>query len=62
MLTLEEERAQRLAFLSKLSPEDLLEELLAIIHRDGGHYADEHGLAKAVADAEVIVLELRDGK
>jgi hypothetical protein len=43
---------ERLAFLSKLAPEDLLEELLATIHGDGGHYSDEHGLAKAVADAE----------
>jgi hypothetical protein len=38
--------------LSKLSPEDMLEELLAVIHGDGGHYSDAHGLAKAVADAE----------
>lgn len=26
-------------------------ELLAVIHRDGGHYVEEHGLEKAVADA-----------
>jgi hypothetical protein len=30
----------------------LLEELLATIHGDGGHYSDAHGLAKATADAE----------
>jgi hypothetical protein len=48
----EEGREQRIAFLSKLSPEDMLEELLAVIHGDGGHYSDQHGLPKAVADAE----------
>lgn len=26
-------------------------DLLAIIHRDGGHYVSEYGLKKAVADA-----------
>lgn len=29
----------------------LLRELLAIMHRDGGHYAAKHGLYKATADA-----------
>jgi hypothetical protein len=43
----------RIAHLSKLEPEDMLEELLAVIHGDGGHYSDEHGLPRAVADAEV---------
>lgn len=28
-----------------------LRTLLAILHRDGGHYANEHGLAKATKDA-----------
>lgn len=28
-----------------------LRELLAVIHRDGGHYAEEHGLEKACEDA-----------
>lgn len=32
--------------------------LLARIHRDGGHYADRHGLTKAVADADLVVAEL----
>lgn len=27
------------------------DDLLAIIHRDGGHYVGEHGISKAVADA-----------
>ena len=26
--------------------------LLAVIHRDGGHYQDAHGTDKAIADAE----------
>ena len=32
--------------------------LLCRIHRDGGHYIAEHGLEKAVADADVKVAEL----
>ena len=32
--------------------------LLAIIHRDGGHYVAEHGLDKAVQDAMEIVAKL----
>jgi len=35
-----------------------LKNLLAIIHRDGGHYTGEHGLEKSVADAMKIVAEL----
>ena len=34
--------------------------LLAIIHRDGGHYVAEHGLDKAVQDAMKIVAESHD--
>ena len=33
--------------------------LLAVIHRDGGHYMDEHGLEKACKDAEQIFYSLR---
>lgn len=33
----------------------MLGELLARIHRDGGQYIDQHGLVKAVADADLIV-------
>ena len=36
----------------------LLSNLLARIHRDGGHYEAEHGTAKAVADADVIVANM----
>lgn len=32
--------------------------LLARIHRDGGHYQDEHGTEKACADAETAVVGL----
>jgi hypothetical protein len=45
---------ERASFLAKLEPEDMLEELLAVIHGDGGHYSDQHGLAKATADAEAL--------
>jgi hypothetical protein len=41
------------------SPRDLLRNLLAVIHRDGGHYAAEHGLEKAVSDAMSLVTDLR---
>ena len=37
--------------------EELLN-LLAIIHRDGGHYVAEHGIVKAIKDAQKIVVEL----
>lgn len=33
--------------------------LLAVIHRDGGHYQAEHGLERACADAEKVVIDLR---
>jgi hypothetical protein len=32
--------------------------LLAIIHRDGGHYIDKHGVDKAVKDAYKILGRL----
>ena len=34
-------------------------DLLAVIHRDGGHYIYEHGIEKANADAQTIVLAER---
>lgn len=34
--------------------------LLARIHRDGGHYISKHGIRKATKDAEVVVLAERD--
>ena len=36
---------------------DKLFNLLAIIHRDGGHYIMEHGIDKAVADAVTLSAE-----
>ncbi len=36
-----------------------LSELLAIIHRDGGHYEAQHGTEKAVQDAMNKIHEMR---
>lgn len=36
----------------------MLHDLLARIHRDGGHYVAQHGLDKAVEDADLIVSDL----
>ena len=36
-------------------------DLLCVIHRDGGHYINQHGEAKALADAIKTVYEMRDG-
>ena len=35
--------------------------LLAVIHRDGGHYQSEHGLDKAIADAQDRICDTRAG-
>lgn len=40
-------------------PSHLLKELLATIHRDGGHYAQKHGLDKATKDAIDLILKER---
>jgi len=37
---------------------DKLRDLLAIIHRDGGHYTEEHGLQKSWEDAIIRVPNL----
>ena len=37
----------------------LLSSLLAVIHRDGGHYEDKHGTEKAVEDAMEIICDER---
>ena len=34
-------------------------DVLAVVHRDGGHYITEHGAEKASRDAVDIVLKLR---
>lgn len=42
--------------------EKALGNLLAVIHRDGGHYQAEHGTEKAAKDAEAVVLADRARK
>lgn len=37
--------------------EGRLHNLLARIHRDGGHYTEEHGVEKACRDADLRVAE-----
>ena len=39
----------------KYDYEHHLKELLAIIHRDGGHYTEKHGIEKSVKDAITII-------
>jgi len=39
--------------------ENNLQNLLAVVHRDGGHYASRHGVDKATKDAMRIVVEER---
>ena len=38
---------------------EAISNLLAVIHRDGGHYEAKHGLLKAVEDAEKKVQTWR---
>jgi hypothetical protein len=42
-----------------VSAKHMLSELLAVIHRDGGHYQGEHGINKAVKDAIDLILQER---
>jgi len=35
----------------------ILRELLAVIHRDGGHHTDEVGVAQSVADAISLIYD-----
>lgn len=44
---------QRGIYLSSLDTQDLLGELLSTIHSDNGEYIEEHGLVRAVLDAEL---------
>lgn len=37
--------------------ESMLDDLLCVIHRDGGHYLCEHGLAKSYREGILKVLE-----
>jgi len=38
-----------------MTKEEALNELLAVIHGDGGHYQSRHGALKAIEDATKIV-------
>jgi len=40
-----------------INHESLLLNLLARIHRDGGHYTQEYGIEKSVQDADLKVAE-----
>ncbi len=42
-------------------PSGGLLDLLVTIHRDGGHYVEEHGLDKAIQDAVVAVDNMKFG-
>lgn len=39
-----------------------LVDFLCIIHRDGGHYLDKHGMDKSIKDARKIILPLLQDK
>lgn len=41
------------------SAEHCLRNLLAVVHRDGGHYVSKHGIARATDDAVRVVNDLR---
>ena len=42
-----------------MTKEEALNELLALIHGDGGHYTKDHGTLKSIQDAEKKVIELK---
>jgi len=53
------DRAELIRMLEELKAEKLAaSNLLAVIHRDGGHYQDEHGFVKACEDATTKVHAL----
>jgi len=54
------EQAATTAWNTRTDTKPQLMDLLAIIHRDGGHYVAEHGLEKAQQDAIKIIYELRE--
>lgn len=45
-----------------MTPEQMLRDLLAVIHRDGGHYTEEHGLQKSFDDAIQRYYDLLQAK
>lgn len=59
----DEEKPKRDAWVGGNSYEaSMLRNLLARIHGDGGHYLEEHGLEKALDDADQLVAEWRAGR
>ena len=42
--------------------ENMLHDLLAVLHRDGGHYTAEVGLEKSIHDAKLKFLKLVHNK
>lgn len=48
------------AFAERSTVARALGNLLAVIHRDGGHYQAEHGSEKAAKDAEALWCELAE--
>lgn len=52
------EREERIARYQR-DPLHALQDLLAVIHRDGGHYVAAHGIGRAVEDAVSAVYEAR---
>lgn len=53
------EELNRLEDLKELLEQEI-GNLLAVIHRDGGHYITQHGLSKAITDAISIIYTLRE--
>jgi len=43
-----------------MNHKDALLDLLAVIHRDGGQYVANHGLEKAIKDAEDQIYATRE--
>ena len=44
--------------MASLSKEEMLGEILAVIHRDGGQYEEEYGTEKATLDAIAIFYKI----
>jgi hypothetical protein len=59
-LAASEQRGQDTSTLSPAGERRALLNLLAVIHRDGGHYAAKYGTEKASDDAEALVIATRD--
>ena len=59
MVELWDDRAKQVEMNTGESYDFHLGNLLARIHRDGGHYTEEHGLDKSAKDAEKKVLKLQ---